>query len=123
MKTIANANFGKFIGESDKSKFQWQEMLDNKFTNKGMHVAGKFVPWPKGTSKKLRSEVKAASAASHIIAAVLYAKEQGIQFSDASTLINALKSDSKYQKIYEHLVKAMADMDASVNEINRSRRV
>lgn len=123
MKTIANANFDKFIRESAKSKFQWQEMLDNKFTNKGMHVAGKFVPWPKGTSKKLRSEMKAASAASHIIAAVLYAKEQGIEFSDASTLINALKSDSKHQKIYEHLVKAMADMDTSVNEINRSRHV
>ena len=122
MKTIANANFGKFIGESDKSKFQWQEMLDNKFTNKGMHVAGKFVPWPKGTSKQLRCEVKSAFAASSIIAAVLYAKEQGIEFSDASTLIDALKSDSKHQKIYKHLVKAMADMDASVNEINRIRR-
>ena len=122
MKTIANANFDKFIGESDKSKFNWQETLNNKFTNKGMHVAGKFVPWPKGTSKQLRNEVKAASAASHIIAAVLYAKEQGIEFSDASTLIDALKSDSKHQKIYKHLVKPMADMDASVNEINRIRR-
>lgn len=122
MKTIANANFDKFIGESNKSKFNWQETLNNKFTSKGMHVAGKFVPWPQGTSKQIRSEVKAASAASHIIAAVLYAKEQGIQFSDASTLIDALKSDSKHQKIYKHLVKAMADMDASVNEINRIRR-
>lgn len=123
MKKVANANFGKSIEKSNENEFQWQEMLNNKFTNKGMHVAGKFVPWPKGTSKKLRNEVKAASAASHIIAAVLYAKEQGIQFSDASTLINALKSDSKHQKIYEHLVKAMADMDASVNEINRSHHV